>query len=239
MTHPEDLLAAYVDDALAPAERAEVEAHLGACARCREEVALARRAVAALAALPEEPVPLGVTGPVLAEAGRRAAPRRSRWVAALAAAAVIALAGAVVLPQVLQAPPPEREGAGASIEALAPRQADAATGAPSLEISGADLDERAARRFAELEPDQALMAGAESATPQARDEAVSCLLASGAEIDETHRLVRLVAARYLGTPAYLGVFHEGPGGDEPPARVVVWIVAREDCRILTLLSRRL
>jgi anti-sigma factor RsiW len=35
MRHPEDELTAYLDGALAPAERTFVEAHLAGCARCR------------------------------------------------------------------------------------------------------------------------------------------------------------------------------------------------------------
>lgn len=236
MTHPDDLLAAYVDGALAPEERAAVDAHLAACARCREEVDLARRAVEALASLSEEPVPLGVTAPVLAEARRRAEPRRPRWVPALAAAAVLALAGAVVLPQLLRGgrSPGPAGAPTATMEADRGAAELAAPGTPSLEAWNANLDERAAKRLTGL---PARPEAPTYAADEERDDALGCLLRSGAVVDDQHRLVRLIAARYLGTPAYIGVFHEGPG--EPPARVVVWIVAREDCRILTLLSRAL
>ncbi len=41
MTHPEELLAGYVDGTLSPQERAAVEAHVAGCARCSREVGLA------------------------------------------------------------------------------------------------------------------------------------------------------------------------------------------------------
>jgi len=80
MSHPEELLAGYVEGALEQHERAMVEAHLVACDLCTEEIGLAGRARDALAALPEETVPLGVTGPVLAELQRdvAGAPDRQR-----------------------------------------------------------------------------------------------------------------------------------------------------------------
>ena len=59
--HPEELLAPYVDGTATPAERTAVEAHLGSCARCRDEVDLARSAHRALAALPEVRPTTGVT----------------------------------------------------------------------------------------------------------------------------------------------------------------------------------
>ena len=46
--HLDDVLSAYLDDELAPAARHETEAHLAACADCRNElddVAAARRAI--------------------------------------------------------------------------------------------------------------------------------------------------------------------------------------------------
>jgi anti-sigma factor RsiW len=45
-------LTAYVDDELAPADRARFEGHLGTCAVCPGELALLRRALPPLRALP-------------------------------------------------------------------------------------------------------------------------------------------------------------------------------------------
>jgi len=92
VTHPDELLAEYVEGALAPQDRAQVEAHLEVCAACRAEVADATEARASLRALPEVQEPPGVTLAVLREAReRRAAPR---WASPLrVAAAVILIAG--------------------------------------------------------------------------------------------------------------------------------------------------
>jgi len=104
--HPDELLADYVGGSLEPARREEVERHLASCPACRDDVALARRARAALAALPELDVPAGLTRPVAEGARHRrsrrpplgGSPHRSSRVArvtwrvgAAAAAAVIAV----------------------------------------------------------------------------------------------------------------------------------------------------
>jgi anti-sigma-K factor RskA len=57
-THPIDDLAVYAVDALEPAERAAVEAHLAGCAACRHELDLHRATLGAMA-VPEAP-PAGV-----------------------------------------------------------------------------------------------------------------------------------------------------------------------------------
>ena len=54
--HPDTELTAYVTDALAPAERARVAAHLDACADCRRAVEEARTVLANLAAGVPAPV---------------------------------------------------------------------------------------------------------------------------------------------------------------------------------------
>lgn len=115
MTHDEieELLGAYALDAVDPAERDLVDAHLVTCARCRAEVA-AHREVAAMIAFAGDPAPEGVWQRIagtLDEAPPRlalpaeatvlgAAPsRRRRWslpaaaVALAAAAAVVAVLG--------------------------------------------------------------------------------------------------------------------------------------------------
>src|SRR5690606_3164317 len=55
--HVTHLLPDYVDDLLAPAERAAVEAHLDGCPACRTELEASRRLLADLAALPREVAP--------------------------------------------------------------------------------------------------------------------------------------------------------------------------------------
>ena len=245
MTHPEDLLTGYVDGTLSEQERAAVAAHLGTCDRCREDVELATRAVSALSALQEEPVPFGVTGPVLAEARRAAESRppfwaRMQWAVGLAAAAALVLVAVILFPQVTG----DRDEEASAPRAAAPESGsdtvsgEAALGSvPALERLDADLDDsdiaRLAREAAKLSappPDA-------GSTPEPPDDAVSCLVASGATIDDENALVRVIEASYLGTPAYLGVFHEGPGGGRPPETAVVWVVSSADCTILTLFSR--
>lgn len=254
MSHPEDLLAEYVDGTLAENERAVLDAHLAGCARCREEVEAAARAVSALASLEEEPVPLGVTGPVLAEARRSApsaAPRRRplweryQWAGGLAAAAALLLLVAVLVPQLTGRSADDSAGSGTTgATAEAGAAEDATLGAPEaveLEVLDEDLDDRDLERIAK---DAAAVAPSlpqreVSATSRAADPAIACLLESGMTIDDRDVLVRVIEASYLGTPAYVGVFHEGPGGGEPADKILVWVVSKPGCSLLTGLSQRI
>lgn len=65
------LLAAWLDDELAPAERAELDRHLDACGWCRDEVAAQREVRGLLRALPAPPLPRSFALPA---AGPSAAP---------------------------------------------------------------------------------------------------------------------------------------------------------------------
>jgi hypothetical protein len=111
--HPTSLLAAYVDGAATPAERAEVDRHVEACSTCREEIALARDAVQALAALPVLESPgldsaalrsaaaragdrAGVDGAPVISIRERRRDRRPAVTAALGLVAAAAIAGVVV-----------------------------------------------------------------------------------------------------------------------------------------------
>lgn len=256
MTHPEDLLADYVDGTLSDTERAVVDAHLDTCAACRQEVELATGAVSALASLPEEPVPLGVTGPVLVEAGARfegrraAAWHRLQWVAGAAAAA--ALVAVFVIGGL------GRDGEDAAREGAVTAEADGAGEAvtapqpqalPALEQQvDVDYDEGGVRSLAEdaaaneRAADQAgtgaTGAAEEAATTLASpDRAIACLREAGAPLgDPDYRMTRLVEARFERTPAYLAVFLQSPGAEQPPDHAIVWVVARNDCRILNLQS---
>jgi Putative zinc-finger len=93
--HPEELLTDLVDGALEDPARERVEEHLSRCERCREEVALARRARQELSGLPEADVPAGLDLAVRREARR--SPSRRVWAIAGAAAAAGILAGGIVL----------------------------------------------------------------------------------------------------------------------------------------------
>lgn len=258
MTHPEELLSGYVDGTLPNEERAVVDAHLATCATCREELELAHEALTALEALEEQPVPFGVTGPVMAEAGRRFERRgamwqRIQWGAGAAAAAALVLVVALNL------------STGDSVDrANAPRDGDVedAAGPPGAALSADEtlpklerqrtvnyddsgirlLAEDAAERSAGAQSGPTTEAeagggGGEFAAQEERGVALVCLRTSGAPFDDPReRLDRLIEAQYRGTPAYFAVFLESPGGGQPPDSAIVWVVATRDCRILTIAS---
>jgi anti-sigma-K factor RskA len=97
---PHDLLAAYALDALDDDERERFERHLADCEECREQLAMLREPVAALAYAAEGPVPPKELRDRIIE-GARAEPRaaviklpRRNW--ALGAVAGVAAAAAVL-----------------------------------------------------------------------------------------------------------------------------------------------
>jgi hypothetical protein len=253
MTHPEELLAGYVDGALADDERAVVDAHLDSCAACRDEVELARSAVAALASLPDVPVPFGVTGPVLAEAGRRFERRRAvvwqrvQWAAGLAAAAALVLVVAINL-----------GGADDGRDGTVAVEDDAgggeATGGASAEMAaaiqlesqvGVNYDDEGVRSLA---TDTAAAFRSEEASPLAGadqafedpNRALRCLRTSGAPLDDPRdTLLRLIEAEYRETPAYFALFEESPGAGQPPTTVLVWAASVDGCTLITFASQPL
>lgn len=252
MTHPEELLAGYVDGTLSPSERGVVDAHLPGCARCREELSLAGSAVPALASLPEVHVPLGVTGPVLARARGQAASRagsrlgRVQWAFGFAAAAALLLLIVVNLPHL---------GGGGGQRASSPADGGAVTapntspvpqGFVGLERQSVDYDTDSVQALAKSatgaakETVSATDSGStEAALAASADEAIGCLQQSGAEFSASSRLVQLIEATFRGTPAYLGVFVQGPGAGQPADHAVVWIVEKQDCSFLTAASQRI
>jgi Putative zinc-finger len=125
--HPEILLAEYVDGTLSGDARAEVEAHLAACDRCREELALAEHARGALGRLPEVSPPEGLTFLVRRRAARGPAPRTARWVAAGAAAAALVAGGIVAVTAVLDGGPDR------TAQEAAPAEAEGGAMGPALE----------------------------------------------------------------------------------------------------------
>lgn len=252
MTHPEELLAGYVDGTLSPSERAGVDAHLPGCAQCREEISLAGAVVPALASLPEIPVPLGVTGSVLAKARNEAATRagsrlgRMQWALGFAAAAALLLLIVVTLPNLgggEQRAASPAEGGGA---ATAPNASPTTQGFVGVERQSIDYDTDSVQALARSAASSAKEAASatdsgatEAALAAAGDEASGCLRESGAEFSASSRLVELIDATFRGTPAYLGVFLQGPGADQPADHAVVWIVSKHECAFLTAASQRI
>jgi anti-sigma factor RsiW len=259
VSHPEDLLADYVDGALDERKRAAVDAHLLGCARCSAEVRQAGAARAALSQLENVPVPFGVTGPVLAEAGRRFERRpgvawgRFQWAAGLAAAAALVVVVALNVggEDAQNAAAPERTtavaggtGAAGGAEAATP----GATFAGLERQTDVNYDEAGIQAVAAQAAD-AVVAAEETPAPQAayastiQDSkertslARDCVDRSGVR-GPNDVLLRLIEAQFEGTPAFIGVFSEGPGAGQAPDHVVVFVVAKDDCRILSTASQR-
>jgi anti-sigma factor RsiW len=260
VTHPEDLLSDYVDGTLGDPQRAVVDAHLLSCERCREEVALARGAVTALSTLEEVQVPFGVTGPVLAEAGRRFERRRKvasgrlQWSAGLAAAAALILVVALNLggdddpPATLAEPAATGLTDAGGAEAGSDAQRFAADFEGLERQRGVNYDQDGVRAVAR-ESAAVLQdaAGAEMAAPSAEatlkfaspDRAISCVERSGAPVrDRRDTLIRLIEAEFEGTPAYIAAFLESPGAGQPPDQVLIWVASIEDCELVSAATQQ-
>lgn len=267
MTHPEQLLADYVEGTLAERERALLHEHLSTCAVCREELELARNAVSALATLEERPVPLGVTGSVLAEAERRFERRRTavwqrfQWGAGIAAAAALVLVVALNV---------GGNGADPAIRAEGGRAGMAATDA-AAEPEQLDVIEKRDRNYAEADvrefAEQAARTaragdnGEEAAPPagnafgggSAADAtmaagatvdlvtaapAIECLRSAEVPLDDPgDRLLSIIEARFARTPAYFAALLDSPGTGQPADTVIVWVVDRRDCQILSFVTK--
>jgi hypothetical protein len=254
MTHPEEHLSGYVDGTLATDERAEVDAHLATCATCREEIELSTRAVTMLRELPEVPVPFGTTRPVMAEAGKQRTSRtrrsrggRTQWAAGLAAAAVLVAVVALALPRVGREARTESAAKGGvpAAPTRAPGMEAALSGAVPLELQpNADYDATKLERLADSSAQRAGF-NATLASPSAEDasagkaEGAAACLARPGGLTGQDRLLRLIQARYQGTPAYLGIYLEQPGAGQPADRIVILVVARQDCSILSFSYKRL
>jgi Putative zinc-finger len=260
VTHPDDLLADYVDGTLAERERAAVDAHLTGCARCNAEVRQAEAARAALSELEDVPVPFGVTGPVLAEAGRQFDRRpgvvwgRFQWAAGLAAAAALILVVALNLggEDAQNTAAPERATATARGTGAAAPQAATPGVIPFAGLerqSDVNYDEAGIHAVAndaagavlaaeDAGGGQAASASTVADSKQRTSLARDCIDQSGVR-GPNDVLIRLIEARFEGTPAFIGVFAEGPGAGQAADHIVVFVVAKNDCRILSTASQRI
>lgn len=91
MTHPGDLLSAYLDGELTAAELATVARHVAGCGTCVTELEGVVAARSAVRSLPHLEPPPGVAddGASVVDLSGRRARRFLRWAAAAAAAAVL------------------------------------------------------------------------------------------------------------------------------------------------------
>jgi anti-sigma-K factor RskA len=256
MSHPDALLAEYVDGALAEGERAAVERHLGSCDRCRDEVALAGAARAALASVLETPAPSELGAAAVAEARRRAgshpaagaAPGRPawyRWAAAAAGIAAALLVVALVLPHVGNAPATTAAAGDAAAARAAPSPATSVeTQNVNYDLSGVEslaTSSRGQEGAVFGSNDQATQVPvAASVTPEERisfTDAVTCLDHAFTDPADQQapagQLVRVIQARFRGVPAVLGVYLLSPGAGQPANIVRVLVASSRDCSILT------
>ena len=258
MTHPEDLLAGYIDGALSQSERMLVQEHLAGCDRCRDEVDIAGLARTKLAALADEPAP-----PQISEAVRRAmagappaetvagrVPARYRVLTALAAAAVVALI-AVTLPHLGRSSTTgtnqlaQGDGTAQSTgnQGSGPQVAGAAL---PLEIQSIDYTAATAAKLVQRSPAPSPVEASDGAfgggkasfgTPVDGQAALSCLQTAFRGIPGDP--VRLIKATFQGQPAYIGVFTEGPGAGLPADTVTVRVASVTGCSVLTFASFKL
>ncbi len=248
MTHPEAQLASYVRGALSPGELAEVEAHIGTCARCTQEIELAGAARAALAALPDPVPPPDIGRTAVTAAGTQprplvqGAPRWQRWGIVAAAAAAGLLALTLILPNV------GGDSAGTGAE-RAP-VATSTSGVPvPLELQTIDYDAASLGQLATDVAARAETAGpvpgtgaSATAAPKAGTSAQAA--AASACLDRAFAgppgtLVRLVRARFQTTPAYLGFYEEGPGAGQPPDTLTIRVASVGSCVLLSTSQIRL
>jgi hypothetical protein len=252
--HPEELLAVYADGTATATERAGVEAHVSACARCRDEVALAMSAYLALRALPEVdppvigavPRPASSTQATEARGPADVVDLRSRRRTWLKAGAGLAAAAAVVIGFVAVM----SSGGLGTRTSSAPNGAGATSAgaaAPARSVTTTDLaalaNHLAGRTSVGLAPQSGSTGGsAVAASPTVKAGGFRSEFAPGATIS--------CAASAAGLPKGVPQIYAEPivldavsawvvgyreaAEDGGAAHVVVVAVSRDDCRVLYL-----
>jgi hypothetical protein len=247
-THPVRLLAGYVSGELTPGEASLVDRHLSSCETCREEAHLARRARTAMATLPPVDAPAGLTRSVIDRA--RARRLRSPAWAWGAGAAATAAAAAVILFVVLTgggrggAPTAARSGqeaggggAAAAGNDFGIRVSHVNYNPTKIQALAGRLASRSFDRATSTNPVAAPQVGKRTAALSA-ETPFGCLRKTGAPIGKD-KLIELIAARFNGTPAYIGAFDHRPAPGQPPNLLTIWVSARSGCRLLHYASQAL
>jgi hypothetical protein len=249
MNHPDDLFADYVDGTLPTEDREAVDAHLATCSRCALEVRLASGARRALMSLPDEAAPdgLGISAIREAERARTATPggaRWYRWAGAVAAAAAIGLV-LVTLPKLggssreaanvlaPQASGPTGSASNSAKDASGVEVAD--TNYDADDLRGLALGSARAASLGEASEGPAADGRTEFALVNRLPDARACLRTADPLVEGD--LVRVIEARFRGTPAYIGIFLEAHRTDQHWASIVV--AARSDCSALNTTRARI
>jgi len=253
MTHPDDLLADYVDGDLGERERAEVEAHLATCERCGADVRSARLARDGLASVPPVEAPAGLTEEILGAVDReprtheapvvevfggrpRKSSRPTAWLGAVAAAAAIVIGvfvfnGLSGSSSQTGAASDARAAGGA--ELAAPAGGSGTTSANGVVLQpGHDYDEAGIERLAAAAAAGRLPVPQTSLAPSDEAAAVTSCLTKGAQLRGDEQPIELIQATFDGKPADLGVYRV-PGSNGGPERIVVWVVSSRDCSVLS------
>ena len=198
MTHPEELLAGYVDGTLSAQERAAVETHVAGCPKCSREIAMASSARSALRGLDEVPAPEDIGSLAIQEAsGHRAAPGvggTPRWYRVgglVAAVAAGLLVFTLVLPRIGQS---DDAGGGDQRElsaAAGDTEAGKLSAASGIEISHENYDNTSLTALI-----SSLAAGDSAGGSMAAASAPPIPLATGgqAQVEQGARLHRAVGS---------------------------------------------
>jgi putative zinc finger protein len=240
MNHPYELLADFIDGTLDEGDLAGVRAHLDVCASCREDVAHATAGREAARSLPQATAPTDLHQRIVAAAGGldHGTPAWYRWAGVAAAAAVIVVI-AIALPNVggNGDRPGSVERATAAVDSAGSQQAGAfSAGDVPTTVQNKDYSQEDLQRLASASRSEALSSAQEDApTSEIADPAaaVRCV-ARATQRGATGRLTRLIEARFEGRHAYIAVYLEGPGADQRPDLVALWVAARDNCSLLSL-----
>lgn len=206
--HPEHLLADLVSGTLAHEDRGALEDHLAGCARCRDELDLARAGASAARSLGMPDVPFGLLVDIESLVGggmTRRTPVWTRFVAAVAAVAMILGGIATVVSMrddvaVVATAGGSAEGSDGAMRADAPALTEAAP-LPVVDATPEALQELAditARSVAGMAVAQ-ILATAIPATPE-----VACVVAERGPDGLVPQQVLM--ASWNGAPAHVGSF---------------------------------
>jgi len=251
MTHPEELLAEYVNGSLSASDIASVEEHLAACTACSADVSRARAARSALGFLPEVPAPDGVASRALDAAARpEGRPGWYRWLGAGAAAAVVALV-LLSLPHLGSAPAtPEKAGA-ALVSGTSSPIAISDAAALQLAVQPTNYDQAALDELTNATARQASSTSAIASAGIAPTAATNERVGTSGELQTALTCVgravparagapfKLILARFDGNASFLAFYFSGPGKGQPPTSLVVWIVDGRTCTASGLSSTRI